>query len=175
MEELLHNVSVENRTEQWQEDFQELARLIDYIGDQIYFSSGAYDGTNSNRTLDNDARRLFWKESRDAITHLSGVAIPSVAHRLIETLQSFVPFAPAEVFHAISNVISSAKSWGYQYESMAVDLLVTVIERYLAEQRNLLQEDLQCREELIDILETFVSAGWPSARRLSYRMEEIFR
>jgi len=50
-----------------------------------------------------------------------------------------------------------------------------VIERYLAEQRNLLQDDRQCREELIDILETFVSAGWPSARRLSYRMEEIFR
>jgi hypothetical protein len=175
MEELLHNVSVENRTEQWQEDFHELARLIDYIGDQLYFSSGAYDGTNSNRALDDDARRIFWKESRNAITRLSGVAIPSVAHRLIETLQSFVPFAPAEVFHAISNVISSAKSWGYQYESMAVDLLVTVIERYLAEQRNLLQEDLQCRDELIDILETFVSAGWPSARRLSYRMEEIFR
>ncbi len=37
----------------------------------------------------------------------------------------------------------SAKSWGYQYESMAVDLLVKVIERYLAEQRNLLQEDLK--------------------------------
>lgn len=175
MEELLHNVSVEDRTEQWQEDFHELARLIDFIGNQIYFSSGAYDGTNSNRALDDDARRIFWKESRDAITRLSGVAIPSVAHHLIETLQSFVPFSPAEVFHAISNVIRSAKSWGYQYESMAVDLLVKVIERYLAEQRNLLQEDLQCREELIDILETFVSAGWPSALRLSYRMEEIFR
>jgi len=175
MEELLHNVSVENRTEQWQEDFHELARLIDYIGNQIFFSSGAYDGTNSNRALDDDARCTFWKESRDAITRLSGVAIPSVAHRLIETLKSFIPYAPAEVFHAISNVINSAKSWGYQYESMAVDLLVEVIERYLAEQRNLLQEDLQCREELIDILETFVNAGWPSARRLSYRMEEIFR
>lgn len=175
MDDLLHSVSVEKRTEQWQEEFHELARLIDFIGNQIYFSSGAYDGTNSNRALDDGARRIFWKESQNAITHLSAVAIPSVAHRLIETLKSFVPFAPAQVFHAISNVIRSAKSWGYQYESLAVDLLVEVIERYLAEQRNLLQEDLQCREELIDILETFVTAGWPSARRLSYRMEEIFR
>jgi hypothetical protein len=58
---------------------------------------------------------------------------------------------------------------------MAVDLLVKVTERYLAEQRTLLQQDLRCREELIDIFETFVSAGWPSARRLSYRLEEIFR
>lgn len=38
-----------------------------------------------------------------------------------------------------------------------------------------LQQDIRCREELIDILETFVNAGWPSARRLSYRLEEIFR
>jgi len=172
---LLHGVAVEDRSEQWLKDFQELARLIDYIGNQLYFSSGAFDGTNSSKALDDHARRVFWEESREAITRLSGVAIPSVAHNLVQTLQSFVPFAPAEVFHAISIVISSAKSWGYQYESMAVDLLVKVTERYLAEQRLLLQQDLQCREELMDILETFVSAGWPSARRLSYRLEEIFR
>ncbi len=37
MEELLHSVSVEKGTEQWQENFHELARLIDFIGNQIYF------------------------------------------------------------------------------------------------------------------------------------------
>jgi hypothetical protein len=58
---------------------------------------------------------------------------------------------------------------------MAVDLLVKVTETYLAEHRLLLQKDQRSREELIDILETFVEAGWPSARRLSYRLEEIFR
>ena len=175
MNELLYGVAIEDRSEQWQEDFRELAHLVDYIGNQLYFSSGAYDGTNSQKTLDDDVRRVFWEESRDAITLLSGVAIPSVAHHLIEMLESFVPFSPAEVFHAISNVVRAAKGWGYQYDSMAVDLLVKVTERYLAEHRILLQQDLRCREELIDILETFVNAGWPSARRLSYRLEEIFR
>lgn len=106
---------------------------------------------------------------------LSKVAIPSVAHHLIETLESFITFAPADVFHAIANVVKSASNWGYQYESLAVDLLVKVTERYLAEERMTLQQDIRCREELIDILETFVNAGWPSARRLSYRLEEIFR
>jgi hypothetical protein len=173
--DLLFGVAIRDRTEEWQKEFQELARLIDYIGNQLYFSSGAFDGADSSKALDDNARRIFWEESRDAITLLSGVAIPSVAHHLIEMLQSFIPFAPADVFHAISMVVSSAKSWGYQYESMAVDLLVNTIERYLAEQRTLLQQDLRCREELIDILETFVNAGWPSALRLSYRLEEMFR
>jgi hypothetical protein len=175
MTKLLHGIAVKDRSEQWGKDFESLARLIDYIGNQLYFSSGAYDGTNSSKAITDNSRRIFWEESREAVTLLSDVATPSVAHHLIETLQSFIPFAPAEVFHAISKVVSSAKDWGYQYESMAVDLLVEVTEHYLAEHRALLQQDLECREELIDILETFVNAGWPSARRLSYRLEEIFR
>lgn len=175
IDRLLHRTEVADRNENWQKKFQELAQLIDFVGNQIYFSSGAYDGTDSSGKLDEHARRAFWNESRSAIRLLSAVAIPSVAHHLIETLESFIPFEPADVFHAIAVVVSAAKDWGYQYESMAVDLLVKVTEIYLAEHRLLLQQDVRCREELIDILETFVNAGWPSARRLSYRLEEIFR
>ena len=175
MNHMIHEIDVNDRDEKWQEDFQELAHLVDHISNQLYFSSGAYDGTNSNRKLEEDARRRFWEESQQAILQLSNVALPSAAHHLIETLQSFIPFEPIPVFHAIAAVVRSAKSWGYQYESLAVDLLVKVTENYIAEHRIELQKDRQSREELIDILETFVEAGWPSARRLSYRLEEIFR
>jgi hypothetical protein len=175
MDHLIHGIKVEDRDGRWQEDFQELARLVDYIGNQIYFSSGAYDGKSSQKQMSTESRRIFWKESQHAIRLLSDVAIPSAAHHLVKTLQSFISFEPIGVFHAIAAVVKSAKSWGYQYESMAVDLLVKVTESYIAEYRMELQKDRQSREELIDILETFVEAGWPSARRLSYRLEEIFR
>ncbi len=175
MNYMINVIRVEDRDADWEESFQELARLVDQISNQIYFSSGAYDGTNSEKNLNEQIRRQFWEESQTAIRLLSDVAIPSAAHHLIETLQSFIPFEPIEVFHAIAAVVRSAKSWGYQYESMAVELLVKVTENYIAEHRMELQRDLQSREELIDILETFVEAGWPSARRLSYRLEEIFR
>jgi hypothetical protein len=68
MNKLIDGVAVKDRSEQWQKDFKELARLIDYIGNQLYFSSGAYDGTNSSKALADNARRIFWDESRDAIT-----------------------------------------------------------------------------------------------------------
>ena len=57
----------------------------------------------------------------------------------------------------------------------AVHISIWTAVNYIAEHRIELQKDRQSREELIDILETFVEAGWPSARRLSYRLEEIFR
>ncbi len=179
MNHMIGDIRFEDRDADWDKSFQELAGLVDHISNQIYFSSGAYDGTNSSndtsKKLAENSRRQFWTESQTAISLLSNVAIPSAAHHLIETLESFIPFQPIEVFHAIAAVVRSAKSWGYQYESMAVDLLVKVTENYIAEHRMELQKDLQSREELIDILETFVEAGWPAARRLSYRLEEIFR
>jgi hypothetical protein len=58
---------------------------------------------------------------------------------------------------------------------MAVDLLVEIAELYLAQFPGLLQDDARCRRELMAILETFVTAGWPSALRLIYRLEEMYR
>jgi hypothetical protein len=72
-------------------------------------------------------------------------------------------------------VVRAGKAGGYQYESLAADLIVRLIERYLAEYRFVLRANPECRRVLLEILDTFVEAGWPSARRLTYRMEEIFR
>jgi hypothetical protein len=72
-------------------------------------------------------------------------------------------------------VIAAGAKAGYQYESLAADLMVRLVERYLADYRPLLRQSDECRRRLVDILDTFVSAGWPSARRLSYRLEDIFR
>jgi hypothetical protein len=58
---------------------------------------------------------------------------------------------------------------------MAADLAVRLVERYIAEYRSLLETDDECRQVLIAVLDTFISAGWPSALRLSYRLQDIFR
>jgi DNA replication protein DnaC len=151
------------------------ARTLDFIGNQIYFASGAYDGKNQEQVLSNEARAAFWLEAQGVIKALTHCALPSIAHHLIQTLQSFLVFAPAEVFHNITAVVRSAQRWGYQYESMAIDLLVEITELYLAQYPTLLQDDKQCRQELMYVLETFVNAGWPAALRLIYRLEDMYR
>jgi len=82
---------------------------------------------------------------------------------------------PRGVFLLIHRVVLAGQQTGYQYESLAADFIVQLVERYLAEYRTLLQEDVDCRRALIEVLDMFVKAGWPSARRLAYHLEEIFR
>ena len=148
---------------------------LDFIGNQIYFASGAYDGKNQDQAYSREERVTFWLEAQGVITALTDSALPSIAHHLIQTLQSFLVFAPAAVFHNIAAVVRSAQQWGYQYESMAIDLLVEITELYLAQYPTLLQDDKQCRQELMYVLETFVNAGWPAALRLIYRLEDMYR
>ena len=162
------------------ERLTQCARTLDFIGNQLYFSSGAYDGTNGSTSgkdssLTSDERERFWHESQGTIEALTVGALPSIAHHLVQTLKSFVECDPARVFHRIAAVVESSRRFGYQYESMAVDLLVEVAELYLAQYPALLQDDVQCRKELMAMLEIFVTAGWPSALRLIYRLEEMYR
>jgi len=75
----------------------------------------------------------------------------------------------------LGRIMRAGKAGGYQYDPLGADLIVRLMERYLAEHRFVLRANLECRRVLLEILDTFVQAGWPSARRLTYRMEEIFR
>ena len=49
-----------------------------------------------------------------------------------------------------------------------------MVERYIAEYRPLLQEDQECRVALMEMLDVFVRVGWPNARQLTYRLDDIF-
>jgi hypothetical protein len=163
-----------------QETTKSLVRLIDHVGREVYFASGAYDKKKQSqreedKTQTDERAESFYREARPILDELADAGLPSVTHHLLETLEFFIPLDHRGVSLCIGRVIRAGQRGGYQYESLAADLVVKLVERYLAEYRTLLREDVECRQTLIEILDIFVQAGWPSARRLTYRLEEIFR
>ncbi len=162
-----------------QDKVKAIVGLIDSIGYEVYFASGAYDREHAeragaDRTIKPECKR-FYREASNVFNELSDVVIPNVVHNFLETLNFFIPLQPDEVFILIGRTIRSGQQMGYQYDPLAVGLVVKLIGRYLAEFRSLLNENEECRQVLFEILDIFVQAGWPDARRLAYRLEEIFR
>jgi hypothetical protein len=49
-----------------------------------------------------------------------------------------------------------------------------VVERYLAEYREVLQQDVVALHLIIQVLDHFVEAGWPTAWQLVYRLDQLF-
>lgn len=117
----------------------------------------------------------FYEESLSIVDLLAKSGIPSGAQHLVEMLQAYISHDPRGVFLRIRQIVEAAAPNGYQFDSLAVDLIVRIVERYLAEFRQVLQQDQQCLDALIYLLNTFVRAGWPEARRLTYRLEDIYR
>lgn len=168
----------------WPEPEQERARqlvhLLDTAAKEYYFGSGAFDAKQQAGPPDQkqpgsgEKQRLF-EESQAIVDELAELGFPSIAHNLLQTLESFVAFGPRRVFLTAGRIVRSGVSGGYQFEQMAADLVVRLVERYLAEYRDLLQNDEQCRNTLVELLDTFIQAGWSNARRLTYRLQEIYR
>jgi hypothetical protein len=71
--------------------------------------------------------------------------------------------------------VGSAKRDGIQYEMLTADLVVQIVEQYLAEYPFLFRDDSKLQNHLLDLLDTFVDAGWPKATVLTYRLDEVFR
>jgi hypothetical protein len=155
-----------------------LARLADSICNQIYFASGAYNDNHSAAeefSRDSKSRGMFFEQSKDVLILLSQFGYASLTHHLLETLEFFTPYDPKFVFKLIAKVVEKGMAGGYQYEQLAADLVVKLIERYIAEFRFIFKGDAECREALIKVLDIFVVAGWANARELTYHMEKIFR
>jgi hypothetical protein len=86
-----------------------------------------------------------------------------------------LPYSPREAFLLATKSIQSSAKAGFQHESLAVGDVVKLIQRALADHRELFQSDSECLSALLRVLDLFVEAGWSEARQLTHRLEEIYR
>jgi hypothetical protein len=148
---------------------------------QLYFASGAYgEKQNKNgRKLAAAQTKRFWREAAPLFGKLAEELHPHTAYHLVQTLYHLLPCAPREVFLLATQSIRSGSAAGIQYESLAVGEVVKLIQRALADHRDLFKsvsgQESECLVALLQVLDLFVEAGWAEARQLTHRLEEIYR
>jgi hypothetical protein len=163
----------QERLDEWKAN----AQLIDTINMEFHFASGAHRDQNTPESehVPTSAQRRFYDEAGSLADRLATAGYPSCAHHLLETLEFFIDVDPRGAFLRIAATIRGGQRWGYEGDVLAPAVFVRIVERYLAEHRSLLQQDAECSAALVDILDIFVRAGWPAARRLTYGLDEIYR
>lgn len=157
-----------------------IVKVSETLSQWVYFTSGADDktepGDNPERgPLDPAVKLRFLRETGDLLGLIASVPHPEVIHHLLQMLEAYVPVDPREVFLRVGQVVRAGREGGYQFESMGADLIVRLVQRYLAEYGPLFRDHPDCVRTLMDLLDTFIRAGWPSAFRLTYGLEDLFR
>jgi hypothetical protein len=156
-------------------------QLVDAVGLQLYFASGAFCDQNQRpeRALTPPQLRRFWNESKSLLEALAAEPHPHVAHQLIQTFTHLLPCAPSDVFMIAAKSIHASSQAGFQHDSLAVTEVVKLIQRALADHRDIFREERdgksECLAALLKVLDLFVEAGWPQARQLTHHLEEIYR
>jgi hypothetical protein len=153
-------------------------RLADTVADQLYAASEALQdrqATASEQQLEPSSRASteLFRLAMPLLQQLARVHHPRITHRLVETLAHLAEHDPKRVLLAVHRAVAPGQ--GYQYESMAVDLIISLIQRYLADYRDLVTTDEEVLTALRELIEVFVRAGWPSAITLAYQLPDAFR
>jgi hypothetical protein len=75
----------------------------------------------------------------------------------------------------VQALIEKARADGFEFDSLAADRVVSIVELYLADYRDILQGDRETKDALLWVLNLFLDAGWPNAQMLLSRLDEVFR
>jgi hypothetical protein len=174
-------ILAEDHQEVDRDEVRHLFEVIDQIATRIYFALGLFEGSNRPPVSPSDRRALF-ELVLPLLARVEGdlaqepvLSLPaSTAHRFIELLDGVMPFNPSEALRLAVGVAELGRPSGYAFDSLAASRVVTFVERFLADHRDVVENEPGL-SQLVTLLDMFVETGWPQAQRLVWRLEEIFR
>jgi hypothetical protein len=166
------------RTEDHSRQVSEDAALLEQMSGQFFFAAGVPEtrkGREPGPVGKVDYRQRFLEDNQGTFKRVGDAATPKPVYYMLQLLEFLEPANPAAVFDLAAHALLSAgKLHRYQYESLGADQFVRMIGRTIADHRELF-DDTNRRVALVEVLEVFVDAGWPGARRLLYRLPEALR
>lgn len=164
-----------------EEKMSRLLLLVDGLAMQLFFACRASEeeSRKNKAELTQEQLRRFWREASPLLRRLVEEPHPHTAHQMVQTFQHLLPCSPGDIFLlAAKSIRNSASQARFQFESLAVGEVVHLIQRVLADYREIFRDpgpQNECLKALLAVLDLFVEAGWAEARQLTHRLEEIYR
>jgi hypothetical protein len=150
-----------------------VALSADALIQELYFASGAGAGSGDKPRPTPEQRAAWYAEGIAALENLTAVTHPHSCYPLLQTLEFFIDDDPARVFRAVAATVKAESM--FRFESLGVDVTVRIVERYLADHRQLFVAEPVLLTKLRGMLEVFAGVGWPAALHLSYSLGDVFR
>ncbi|WP_157646377.1 zeta toxin family protein [Burkholderia ubonensis] len=146
--------------------------LIDKAAMQLYFATGRVNGGTG---IDEAGCEIYLREIESTLNVIAVQAQPHTIYQLLQLMEILAPHDAERVFDLTARAIrGGGAKGGYQYEPLGAELMVRLISSFLADSKEIFGAT-ERRQALVDCLEIFMEAGWPSARKLLYRLPELLQ
>lgn len=146
--------------------------LIDKAAMELYFATGR---ANGGAGIDETGCAIYLHEVASTLELIADQPQPHTIYQLLQLMEILAPQDPERAFDLTARAIrGGGAKGGYQYESLGAELMVRLISSFLADNKEIFGT-VERRRALVDCLEIFMEAGWPSARKLLYRLPELLQ
>ncbi len=135
---------------------------------------------NTKRPLDESTRRIEYGRMESILSELvlergnRLYVTPPTALNLLKIFTKCLPFAPRKILHMAVETVSAGARFGFHYDQMAIDEFVEFAKVFLADNRDLLREDVPAKQ-FSDLLDIFARVGWPQAVQMVTTLDEALR
>jgi hypothetical protein len=146
--------------------------IAEGIAQEVYHASGAFKTDEQSPTELGDPE-VFASLALPLLDGVSQVRHPAVTHHVIQTVEHLGDAQPKPALLLAMQAITEDSR--YINEPLGVDAALKLINRYIADHRELVLGDPECTTAVRVLLERFVRVGWPQAVQMAERMDELFR
>jgi len=166
-----------------QATLSEICSQVDLVANQVYFASGAFDNKRSSKNgldvpLHEEHQQRasdFFDAAHPLVHQLCQIPFVQPAYQTLQTLEYLLPANPKKVIIDVATLVRVSRDEGLQHEHMASELIVRLVGGFLVEYRSIFQNIAEVQSAVLDILDVFIEAGWPSAADLTHRLDEVYR
>jgi hypothetical protein len=146
--------------------------IAEAAAQQVYHASGAFTGQEHSHTELGDPD-VFARHALPLLDGVGQVHHPAVTHHIIQTTAHLSDAQPKPALLLATRAVTEDPA--YVTERLGVDAVLKLINRYMADHRELVLGDPECTTAVRVLLERFVRVGWPQAVQMAERMDELFR
>ncbi|MBL8212636.1 MAG: hypothetical protein JNK87_18120, partial [Bryobacterales bacterium] len=111
-------------------EYGEYVHNVDSVAQRLYFSSGAFGNPDAEST---PVPSSFYLSAAPLLKDLASVGHAHTAHYVLQTVAHFASEDPVGVLLLVGDIVRASSAYGYQYESMGEDVVISLMERYLSE------------------------------------------
>jgi hypothetical protein len=129
---------------------------------------------DSRQDPDPEKLEAWWKRVEPVLELLMLEPYPKIVYPLIHAFKDIALLSPVRVFQWLTEITRAGTPYGLDSEESAVNDSIEILERLLADQLI----DFKSESTLVgvvEIVETYLRAGWQRAFEFSTQLEEIFR
>lgn len=163
------------------ESYHRLMLLADDLAMNIALANDTIQphGTDDKSRLSHAQLAHLWATASQVLSMLANETHPHTLHSLISVLCLLLPADPQHVFLLAARAIAHGATSGFHYYAEAETVTLRLVQQALAAHREIFKrtndKEMECMTALVNMLDVFVDAGWPAARRLAFTLEQINR